>query len=140
MLCDIDLTYDETGAKVIFRSFEFAPFPEAKSRLPQPGSALGLARLLVVARDALHFVFAAENDAHALVQLLRLHVKNALTAIGDRAAGLFEAGKKVNIINEIVANVVSATILSVLSLLLSIYSSFYIYSLLLSIKTQTYFN
>ena len=53
---------------------------------------------------------------------------------------ILKAGKKVNIINEIVANVVSATILSVLSLLLSIYSSFYIYSLLLSIKIQTYFN
>ena len=51
---------------------------------------MGLARLLVVARDALHFVFAAENDAHALVQLLRLHVKNALAAIGGRAAGLFD--------------------------------------------------
>ena len=57
--------------------------------------------LRVVSRDAGHFVFRAKEDGHALMQLVRGDVHDALLAIGGRAAGLFDdEGHRVRFVHQ----------------------------------------
>ena len=55
----------------------------------------------MVGRDAGHFVFRAEEHGHALVQLVRGDVHDALLAVGGGAAGLFDdEGHRVRFVHQ----------------------------------------